>query len=174
MEPFRDRLRKAAAHAGVDYSQTAIAKSLGVMKQTVDRWMGDGEPRPAMVFHIGDKWHVDPRWLATGEGSMTQPPSGSGLTAEELEIIKSYRRSEPRSRVSLRAIVKTLSKPFGVAALTIGLTTGFNNKLIAAPSLVHNATVITIAKSLVRAFLRSLLRYKALRFSACRGFATTT
>ena len=29
MEPFRERLKRAAEYAGVDYSQTAIARSLG-------------------------------------------------------------------------------------------------------------------------------------------------
>jgi len=68
--PFNDRLREAARHAGVDWSQTAVAKSLGYSKQTVDRWFGPGEPKPAQVFAIAEKWKVSPKWLATGDGQM--------------------------------------------------------------------------------------------------------
>lgn len=67
---FNDRLREAARHAGVDWSQTAVAKALGYTKQTVDRWFGTGEPKPAQIFNIADRWKVDPRWLATGDGDM--------------------------------------------------------------------------------------------------------
>lgn len=71
MQPFRDRLKLAAEHAKVEYSQTAIARSLGLArKQTVDRWMGDGAPSPKMLSLIADAWKVELRWLATGEGGM--------------------------------------------------------------------------------------------------------
>src|SRR3954462_12797494 len=59
--PFNERLREAARHAGVDWSQTAVAKALGYTKQTVDRWFGTGEPKPAQIFNIADRWNVDPR-----------------------------------------------------------------------------------------------------------------
>lgn len=66
---FRDRLKLAAKHAGVEYGQTAIAISLDLKrKQTVDRWMGDGMPSVKMLYRIADKWDVDPRWLGTGRG----------------------------------------------------------------------------------------------------------
>lgn len=70
MRPFNERLREAAAYASVEYSQTAIANSLGIRKQTVDRWFSGYEPRPAMLFHMADRWGVDARWLATEEGEM--------------------------------------------------------------------------------------------------------
>ena len=72
MRPFNERLRDAATYAGVEYSQTVIANSLGIKKQTVDRWFSGYEPRPAMIFHIADRWGVDARWLATEEGEMIQ------------------------------------------------------------------------------------------------------
>lgn len=71
MTPFRDRLKEAAKHAGVEYSQTAIAKSLEVSKQTVDQWMANGRPTPETIFRIADKWRLNPRWLAIGDGEMS-------------------------------------------------------------------------------------------------------
>jgi len=132
MEPFRERLKRASEYAGVDYSQTAIARSLGVNKQTVDRWMGDGEPRPAMIFHIADTWQVSARWLATGEGDIPPDPASTGLTVQEMDLLRRYRRAEPRSRVSILAVVKTLWKPAAVVLFATGIL-GFDNKTIAAP-----------------------------------------
>lgn len=132
MEPFRERLRKAAEYAGVDYSQTAIARALGINKQTVDRWMAEGEPRPAMVFHIADSWHVSARWLATGEGDITPDPSAPGLTPQELELLRGYRKAKPRSRLSILAVAKTLWKPAAVVLFATGMV-GFNKTSVAAP-----------------------------------------
>jgi hypothetical protein len=89
MEPFRERLKRAAEHAGVEYGQTAIARSLQVNKQTVDRWMGSGEPKPAQIYRIAERWRVDPKWLATGEGAMTQQglePVAKGDTHDKIFI----------------------------------------------------------------------------------------
>lgn len=90
MRPFRDRLKEAATHAGVPYGQTAIAKSLGVSKQTVDQWMDKGRPTPEYIYLIADKWRVNPRWLATEQGEMTDGRSAAQQrplsTREEIAI----------------------------------------------------------------------------------------
>lgn len=97
MRPFADRLREAASYAGAEFSQTAIANSLGIKKQTVDRWFRGGEPRPHMIFHIADRWKVDARWLATEEGYMLpHPPTGGGLTTQERELVDRYRQADPQ------------------------------------------------------------------------------
>lgn len=107
MRPFRERLKEAAAYAGVEYSQTAIARSLNTSKQTVDRWMNDGEPRPAMVFHIADTWNINARWLATDEGDMVSPPPPGGiLSPDEHVLVRKYRSSAPAFRNSLKTILK--------------------------------------------------------------------
>jgi len=71
VETFKDRLRKAAHYAGVECSQTAIGRSLGTNKQTVDRWFGGSVPRPAMIFHIANTWRVDARCI----GSRSRRPA---------------------------------------------------------------------------------------------------
>lgn len=105
--PFRDRLREAAAYAGLEYSQSAIARSLGITRQSVDNWMKEGEPRPAMIFRMADAWRVDPRWLATEEGNMVPPPSsGNGLSPQEHVIVRRYRAMPASSRNAMRVLLK--------------------------------------------------------------------
>lgn len=101
---FSDRLKKAAEHAKVEWSQTAIAKALDMNKQTVDRWFGTGEPKPAQIYRIADRWGVDPRWLATGEGGMLPRPSTDGLEPVEEELLARYREADPRWKLSLRLL----------------------------------------------------------------------
>lgn len=113
--PFRDRLREAAKHAKVGYSQTAIARSLGLKrKQTVDRWMGDGQPSPELIYVIADKWGVDPRWLATGKGAMlpkeaqaitlaeTRAKYDAGVSPEALEIARAFDKMQPQTKERIR------------------------------------------------------------------------
>lgn len=101
---FKDRLQKAAAHAKVNWGQTAIAASLGFRKQTVDRWFDTGEPKPEQLFVIADKWKVDARWLATGRGQMLAAGTGSTLAAHEEELMARYRDADPRWQLSLRLL----------------------------------------------------------------------
>jgi transcriptional regulator with XRE-family HTH domain len=82
---FNERLREAARHAGVEWSQTAVAKALGYTKQTVDRWFGTGEPKPAQIYNIADRWKVDARWLATGEGDMAKGAASDHAPLSPLE-----------------------------------------------------------------------------------------
>lgn len=87
MRPFRERLKEAAKHAGVPYGQTAIARALGVSKQTVDQWMDKGRPTPEMIFRIADAWGVSPRWLAIEDGQMVAKADGSLSAREEMVVL---------------------------------------------------------------------------------------
>lgn len=144
---FRERLQEASEYAGVEFSATAIGRALGVPKQTVHVWMTNGEPRPAMLFHISDTWQVDARWLATGDGSMVPPPSsGTGLSTDEIEMIKRYRRATPKNRPSIIAVAKSLAKVAGLAALVVSAF-AFNKNSFAGnsePQSLNNLTVIHI------------------------------
>jgi transcriptional regulator with XRE-family HTH domain len=101
---FSDRLKTAAGHAKVEYSQTAIARSLGESKQKVDRWFGKGEPSPAALFNIADRWGVDARWLATGKGDMLGRQVPQGLPAHEEELLERYRGAAPLWRLALQLL----------------------------------------------------------------------
>src|SRR3990167_5491136 len=113
---FKDRLKQASERAGVPYSATAIARSLGIRRrQTVHRWLCDGAPNREMIAHIAECWKVDPSWLATGEVEMI--PTPDGLSREEREIIGAYRSAQPQRRRALYTMVKALGKAMLVAAL---------------------------------------------------------
>lgn len=101
--PFNDRLKSAARHAGVEWSQTAVAKSLGYSKQTVDRWFGPGEPKPAQIFSIAELWKVSPRWLATGAGPMvpTTADEAHAKDAREEMILLLFRGLTPEQQREL-------------------------------------------------------------------------
>lgn len=132
---FQSRFQEAAAYAGVEFSPTAIGRSLGVSKQTAQYWMTTGEPKAAMVFRIADTWTVDARWLATGQGTMLPPPGGPGLSADEIEMIRRYRKAEPRTRASILAVAKTLGKAAAIVAFVVASWSApFNKTQIAHAS----------------------------------------
>lgn len=161
MRPFRERLKEAAAYAGVEYSQTAIARSLNTSKQTVDRWMNDGEPRPAMVFHIADTWNINARWLATDEGDMVSPPPPGGiLSPDEHVLVRKYRSSAPAFRNSLKTILKiacVLAVILPAAAPRTGSAGDLHNV---------NYSPVTKAEYTLRNFLRAILGFLYRRLPA--------
>ena len=68
---FSARLKQAAEHAGVPYSQQAIASQIREDRRKVDGWMkNDSLPRADVLFTLAERLGVDARWLATGRGEM--------------------------------------------------------------------------------------------------------
>jgi transcriptional regulator with XRE-family HTH domain len=115
---FRDRLRLAAKHAGVEYSQTAIAKSLKrVGKQTVDRWMADGMPSAEMLYHIADTWKVNPRWLAVEQGDMIVAPIADAKLKSSLKsdaekllvVVRTFLDTDEEGKDEFVALATTIS-----------------------------------------------------------------
>jgi transcriptional regulator with XRE-family HTH domain len=123
METFADRLKQAALYRRIEYRSAAIGRSLGLARQTVHRWLKGGEPSPEHIYLIADRWSVDARWLATGEGYMTPPPSDAGLTRQELDLIAAYRQAHPEGKTSMRAIAKAITKSAMIALLAVGVST---------------------------------------------------
>lgn len=119
MSTFKDRLQEAARHAGVEFSQAAIARSLGIeRRQTVDRWLEDSVPRQEMIFHIATCWKVDPVWLGTGKGNMV-PGAPAGLEPDEQRLLSGYRKLDKTRRLSVHEIVKVLAKAVVIIVLSI-------------------------------------------------------
>ena len=116
---FAERLKLAAEHAGVRPTQTDIAKSLGLNRQTVFQWFHGTMPESAMIARIALAWRVDPTWLATGAGEKVMRPAASGLSTEERDIIRFYRNARPTRRKALYDMAKALGKSVVVAALVI-------------------------------------------------------
>ena len=116
---FRDRLEKAAAHAGVPVKQSAIARFLGLPKQTIHQWFNGTTPEPRFSNDAAVKFKVNPIWFATGEGEMIPKPAETGLTTEERDLIKFYRNAQPQRRKALYDMAKALGKAVVVAALSV-------------------------------------------------------
>ena len=153
---FQTRFQEAARYAGVEFSPTAIGRSLGVSKQTAQYWMTTGEPKAAMIFRIADSWNVDARWLATGQGSITPPPGGPGLSVEEVEILRRYRRAEPRTRAAILSVAKTLGKAAAIVGFVVG-SAAFDITKTAVASSRPQSAINTHSRAFRRLFRRALL-----------------
>jgi transcriptional regulator with XRE-family HTH domain len=101
---FPDRLAQAATHAKVEHSPTALGKFLGVNKQTAATWMSGSLPRADKLFEYADRFGVDARWFATGQGDMLARAPLEGLPAEEASLLDRYRSSDRRWQLSLRLL----------------------------------------------------------------------
>lgn len=120
---FSERLKKACERVGIEWSQTAIGRALGVKKQTADRWMGDGQPAADTLFAVADKLrqlgaplpYSDARWLATGESE--QLPTRSDTPPLERELVANYRSADPRWQLSLR-LLAALANEYQIEAAT--------------------------------------------------------
>lgn len=135
METFADRLKKASAYARVEYSATEIGRNLGLVKQTVHRWMsGTAMPSPEYIFLIADSWRINPRWLATGEGSIFNADPSEGLTKQEVELVTAYRSAQPEGKNSMRAIAKAIGK----GALAVFMGVSLQQPPAEACSILHN------------------------------------
>lgn len=115
MSTFKERLKQAADYAGVEFAQTAIARSLGITsRQTVDMWMTGSVPRHEMIVHIATTWKVDPVWLGSGQGEMLPSPPPD-LSPPERELLQIFRRLNKDRRSSLQAIVRAFAKAVVIA-----------------------------------------------------------
>lgn len=116
MTPFIDRLQRAAKFAGVGESQSEIADSLGLARQTVNRWFKGGEPNAEQTFGIARAWRVSPEWLKSGVGDMLPNP-GDGLTLEERDLIRNYRSATPQ----VRQVISTMARAVRKTVVTLGM-----------------------------------------------------
>lgn len=119
MSDFRGRLQEAADFAGVGGSQTAMAASLKLKKQTVNNWVqGVGQPNAEMLLRIARAWGVDPEWLKTGKGDKLPSPPDD-LPQDELELLRDYRKASYQARTQIRTMVRALRKSVVTLAAVI-------------------------------------------------------
>ena len=158
METFADRLKRACAYARVDYRPTKIAKNLGLVKQTVHRWMkqpgekGHAEPTPEHIFLIANSWKVNPKWLATGDGAMLTIDPVEHLTKQELELIAAYRSAQQDGKNTLRAVAKAVGK--SALAVVLGLSLQAEPE---ASQILHNSFSHYTLITRLRLWLRTLV-----------------
>jgi SOS-response transcriptional repressor LexA len=70
---FADRFKKAVAHAGVDDTQEALGRLLGVSSVMIWSYKtGEKMPRMATAMRMAEKLGVSVSWLLSGKGSMAE------------------------------------------------------------------------------------------------------
>lgn len=130
--PFYDRLRQAASYAQVEYSQTAIARSLGTSKQTVDAWFKGGDPSGDLALRISERWGVDLHWLMTDEGEMVPPPIEDDLSPDERMILRSYRKAGPDWKRAMLQLARGVGKAVLLGGVIAALQTEGNEGVAAS------------------------------------------
>lgn len=155
---FIGRLLKAAEHNEVPPTQSDIARSLEMHRQTVNKWFVAGVPPSGeTILHIARKWDVNPAWLETGEGPMLLEPTAGSLAPEERELLRNYRAASPKVRSVVRSMVRVARKSVVTIAVAI--------PPLMAPSpseaaIQHNVIFASVVNCLhiVRRWLRSLVK----------------
>lgn len=118
MIKFSERLLQAARYAGVGESQAAIAKDLGLDRQTVNHWFrNDATPGADNLALVQKKWGVNAEWLRSGDGGMLASPDA--LPEDEVELLKDYRRASTQTREHIRTVVRALRKSVVTLAAVI-------------------------------------------------------
>lgn len=160
MTKVRERLQLAARHAGVGDSQSEIATDLGLKRQTVNHWFNKGAPEAENLALIEKRWGISGEWLRSGEGSMLPQPSTDGLTEEERNLVKDYRRAPADRRPMILSIVRAAKKAVVTIAAAIPPLLASPNHTDAAilhkQNCVPEGTVIHIACHWIISWLRSL------------------
>ena len=149
MTPFSERLVQAARYAGVPDTQAAIAKALGLKRQTVNHWFTSGEPTAENLLEIASKWAVSAEWLRSGEGDMLPPPAPE-LPPDERELLRSYRAATPQTRQLLRTMARAARKSVVTIAAVIPPLLVPNNSEAA---INHNLFCVAYVIHIVRKWL---------------------
>ncbi len=95
---FWNRLVEAFTDAGLDHSQTAIARQLGIAQSAVAKWAnGSGYPHLRKCLYIAEMTGVSADWLLTGRGNKKQgdghmDESTQALLAQWAELPASTKR----------------------------------------------------------------------------------
>lgn len=117
----KSRIRLARRYAG--FSQTQLAKAVGVQRSAVSHWESAEGRNPAVVNlrQVAVVTGVQFEWLASGRGSMALsdavrldsiPTAEAVLVDEplELRLLLAFRDAPPRTRVAVVEIVEALAR----------------------------------------------------------------
>lgn len=157
MTKFSERLQQAAKHVGAGETQAEIAADLGLKRQTVNHWFRKGAPEAENLALIEKRWGVNGEWLRSGDGEMLPQPSTDGLSSDERELVKDYRRASPKVREVISTIVRAARKSMVAICLSIPPLMAPNE---ADAGMLHNSFSATCFRNMhcILRWLRSLLR----------------
>jgi transcriptional regulator with XRE-family HTH domain len=105
---FWDRLLEAARANGIDGTQEAIAKALGVRQSAVAKWKAGGRPKTTRLEAIARKWRYSLNWLQTEEGP--KRPLGVGEVDEAQEMLAVFKSLNLNNRRVLLTMAREIRK----------------------------------------------------------------
>lgn len=105
---FWDRLLEAAKANGIDQTQEAIAKALGVRQSAVAKWKAGGRPKTTRLEEIARKWRFNLNWLQTEEGP--KRPVGTGEVDEVAEILAVFKTLNSSNRRAVLSVAREIRK----------------------------------------------------------------
>lgn len=110
--PFWDRVTEAFAEAGLETSQTSVARALDVGQSAVQKWAkGAGYPTLRKCIQIAKLTGVSVEWLLTGRGNKKQQGENmDDLTQTLLDLwdsLSDAAKSEVLAYIKFRASAET-------------------------------------------------------------------
>lgn len=103
---FKENLKELRLQDNL--TQGDLAEKIGVGKSTISMWeSGERTPSLEMLEALADFFNVSISRL-WGDEEKPVAMDGSGLSSEELEVIKQLRHLPPSSRASFLSFLKTL------------------------------------------------------------------
>lgn len=114
-------LRVRAARKALNLNQEDFGKCAGVTKQAVSAWERDiNEPERDALLTLEGSTHIDPRWIASGEGLMfldvdeASKSADTQILIEIFEVLTEYNKKEVISYAKSRAMLG--DPPDGITA----------------------------------------------------------
>jgi transcriptional regulator with XRE-family HTH domain len=114
MSTLQSRLERAMEHA--KKKQSDLAKACDISTAAVAKWFGGSAKNLKMehLFAVSDLCRIDPRWLATGKGSMertgkTEPSDRDDIPQRRIDLIRMYGRLPDEVRQPIRSLIETLA-----------------------------------------------------------------
>lgn len=93
--------------AYVHGAKAQFADSLGLAHSLVTMWEnGQSRSYKDKLYEISAKYNVSVEWLKGETDEKNPPPQGSGLSEEELEIIRLYRRTSAETRQAMLQLLR--------------------------------------------------------------------
>lgn len=114
MSTLQYRLETAMKAAGK--TRPDLVKASGASRQAVNKWFeGDSKNlKMEHLFAIADELVIEPRWLATGVGSMKRTGKGeptlpADIPQRRIDLIRMYGRLPDEVRQPIRSLIETLA-----------------------------------------------------------------